>query len=120
MNQLYLFLGSLGAVLALAAIAWALGLGGGEIESEAEAMRVAEDALPGFEPVRAQLGTDRKAALVHGRDGSVALLKLHGAQIAARRLAAYAATPTSEGLLVASGERRFGSVLLRGVSASRA
>ena len=118
MSQLAILGGSLAAVLGLAGIARVLRLGGGAIGSEAEAMRAAEDALPGFEGERATLGSDGRAALVHGRDGSVALLKLHGTQIAARRLTAPRMVPSAEGLLVDSGEARFGKVLLRGVSDS--
>ena len=109
--------GSIVAILVLAAIAWGLKLGGGTIADEAQAKRDAEAILSGFEATRAVLAEDRKAAIVHGRDGSVALLKIHGSMVAGRRLSAPLDTrPSPEGLIVASGEKRFGSVLLRGVN----
>jgi hypothetical protein len=109
--------GSIVAILVLAGIAWALKLGGGTIADEAQARNDAEAILSGFESASVVLASDRKAALVHGRDGSVALLKIHGSQVAGRRLTPpLAVTESPEGLTVASGERRFGSVLLRGVS----
>lgn len=113
-----LFLGgSLAAVLLLALTARLLKLGGGTIADEAAAKQAAEQLLSGFDAEYATLGSDGQAALVHGSDGSVALLKIHGAQIAARRLRPPLATETlPEGLRIASGERRFGSVLLRGVT----
>ncbi|HEX8300898.1 hypothetical protein [Sphingomonas sp.] len=113
MNQLYLFGGSLAAILMLAGMARLLGLGGGGIADEAQAMAEAEAMLSGFEAMRAVVGSDGRAALVHGADGSVALIKQHGSQLAARRLASPAIEPRPEGLLVHSGERRFGSVLVR-------
>ena len=109
--------GSIAAILVLAGIAWALRLGGGTIQDAAQAMTDAEAILSGFEAERVTLASDGKAALVHGRDGSVALLKIHGSQVAGRRLTPPLDTRTTpDGLIVASGERRFGSVLLRGVS----
>jgi hypothetical protein len=116
MDELTLFLASLAAVLVLALVARLLRLGGGSIADAAEAMREAEAQLPGFDADRALVGSDGQAALVHGRDGSVALLKMHGTRVAARRLVAPAIRRTDSGLLVASGERRFGDVLVRGVA----
>ena len=110
--------GSIVAILVLAAIACGLRLGGGTIAGEAQAMADAEAILSGFEAERAVVASDQLAALVHGRDGSVALLKIHGARVAGRRLnPPLDARPSPEGLVVASGERRFGNVLLRGVTA---
>lgn len=116
MDELTLFLASLAAVLVLALVARLLRLGGGSIADAAEAMHEAEAQLPGFDADRALVGSDGQAALVHGRDGSVALLKMHGTRVAARRLVAPAIRRTDAGLLVASGERRFGDVLVRGVA----
>lgn len=105
--------GSLVAILVLAGIARALKLGGGGIADEAAARREAEDALLGFEAIDVVLGSDRAAAIVHGRDGSVAVLKQHGSHVAVRRVAAEAVSETSDGWLVDSGERLFGHVLVR-------
>lgn len=118
MKELAILGGSLVAILLLALAAKLLRLGGGGIESEAEAMRAAEEILSGFDATRAVLGTDKRAAIVYGRDGSVAVLKLHGARIAGRRLSApLDAAASADGLRIATGESRFGSVLLRGISA---
>lgn len=109
--------GSVVAILVLAAIAWGLKLGGGTIADEAQAIADAEAILSGFDAERAVVAVDQKAALVHGRDGSVALLKVHGSMVAGRRLNPPLDTRSGpEGLVVASGEKRFGSVLLRGVT----
>lgn len=116
MSQLTIFAASLAAILGLALAARLLRLGGGSIVDADHAMREAEAQLSGFEAERALVGSDGQAALVHGRDGSVALLKIHGTQVAARRLAEPAMRATGEGLMVDSGERRFGAVLLRGVT----
>ncbi|MCW3846725.1 hypothetical protein OF829_05700 [Sphingomonas sp. LB-2] len=117
MNPFVVTGASIVAILVLAAIAWGLKLGGGEIADEAQAMREAEAILSGFDAERAVVASDGQAALVHGRDGSVALLKQHGVHVAGRRLTLPLDTTASpEGLIVASGEARFGSVLLRGVS----
>ena len=110
--------GSLAAVLALVAIAWWLKLGGGEIASGQEAAAIAEELLSGFEADRAALGSDRQSALVLGKDGSLAVIKIHGARPAARRLQPpFIAEPVPEGIRVATGEARFGAVTVRGVSA---
>jgi hypothetical protein len=117
-NQLTLFLGSLAAILVLAGAAWALRLGGGAIAGEAMAMAEAEAMLSGFDAERAVVGSDGQAALVLGTDGSAALLKVHGTQVAARRLyPPLASEATPEGLRIATGEARFGAVTIRGVDA---
>lgn len=105
--------GSIVAILFLAGVAWALGLGRAEIADEAEAMQAAEDALSGFEAVSATVSSDRRTAMVRGADGSVAALKLHGAQIAARRIEAARVAETNEGWTLDSGERLFGRVTVR-------
>jgi hypothetical protein len=78
-----LLAGSLGGVLVLALVAWALGLGGGELADEAEAMRIAEAELPGFIAASAMLAADRQSAVVTGADGSQVKLRKHGAQFVA-------------------------------------
>lgn len=116
-DMLLLLGGSLVAVLLLALAARLLKLGGGTIADEAAAKAAAEQLLSGFDADYATLGSDGQAALVHGSDGSVALLKMHGAQIAARHLRPPLVTQTlPEGLRIDSGERRFGAVLLKGVT----
>lgn len=78
-----LLAGSLAGVLGLALIARLLGLGGGELSDDAEAMRIAEAEVPGFEALSATVAQDRRSALVVGRDGSAVRLRQHGAQFVA-------------------------------------
>ena len=105
--------GSIAAVLVLAGIAWALGLGRASIADEAEAMRAAEDALSGFEAIHAVVGSDGRAALVYGVAGKIALLKMHGAWPAVRLVSPEAVRETTDDLVVDSGERLFGRVLVK-------
>jgi hypothetical protein len=51
--------------------------------------------------------------MVQGADGSIAALKLHGAQIAARRIEAVGVTENADGWTLDSGERLFGPVQVR-------
>jgi hypothetical protein len=117
-SELYIFGGSLASILFMTAVAWALGLGkGAAIASAEEARGTAEAMISGFDAGEALLGSDGKAALVHGKAGDVALLKMHGARVAARHLRLpLTSLVTPEGLRVDSGDQRFGAVLLRGVT----
>ncbi|WP_298671283.1 hypothetical protein [uncultured Sphingomonas sp.] len=111
--------GSLAAVLALGGIAAALRLGRTDrmlIETD-DALRAADDAVAGFTGVSAVIGADGRAALVFGEDRRVVVLKTHGARIAARVIEWDAVRATPGGMLVETGERRFGAVLLAGVDA---
>lgn len=106
---------SLAAVLALAAIAWWLGVGKPPaIEDEEQAMRHAADAHSGFRPREAAVDAEGRAALVLGDNREIVLLRPHGARIAAR---VFRGPPPSsvqgEELKIASGERMFGDVTLR-------
>ena len=78
-----LLAGSLAGVLGLALVAKLLGLGGAELASEAEAMRIAEAERPGFVAVSAVLSEDRQSALVAGADGQRLRIRRHGAQFVA-------------------------------------
>jgi hypothetical protein len=80
-----LLAGSLAGVLGLAAVAKLLGLGGGELASEKDAMAIAEAELPGFIAVSAKLADDRQSAVVRGADGTELRLRRHGAQFVADR-----------------------------------
>lgn len=111
---------SLAGVLALALVARWLRLGESRIASAAQARETAEQTLAGFvargSDEGALLGTDGNAALVAG-NGTIALLKRHGAKVAARRLIApLRLAQAVEGVQVETGERLFGSVLLFGVT----
>ena len=107
--------GSLLAILALAGVARMLRLGDARIGDADRAREMAEDMLAGFEARAAIVGTDGNAALVLG-NGTIAVLKRHGAKVAARRLLPPLELFTAvEGVEVATGERLFGRVLLFGV-----
>ena len=107
--------GSVAAVLVLVLISWLLKLGESRIADAETAKRMAEEALSGFVARDALVGTNGAAALVLGSDG-IALLKRHGAKVAARRLARPLwRRPSPEGVTIESGERMFGPVLLYGV-----
>ncbi len=106
---------SLVGVLGLALIARLLRLGEGKIASEDDACRIAEEMLAGFEARRAIVSKDGNAALVGG-NGTVAVLKRHGAKVAARRLAPpLAIRDAPEGVTIDTGERLFGPVTLMNV-----
>lgn len=102
-------------VLGLALIARLLRLGESRIAGPDDACRIAEELLAGFQARRAIVSTDGNAALVAG-NGAVAVLKRHGAQVAARRLLPpLALRDAVEGVTVDTGERLFGAVTLIGV-----
>ncbi len=71
--------GSLAAVLALAGIAWALGLGGVEPLDEAGARAMAEQLVPGFVAASVTLDQDG-GAIVVGTNGDGVTLRRHGAR----------------------------------------
>ena len=111
-------LASLGAILVLAGVAWALRLGrDAAIGSPEEAAAAAEAALAGFEARDVVLGADGGGALAVATDGRLAAVKRHGARAAVREVGWAAVRPTDKGALVETGDRRFGAVLLAGVDA---
>jgi hypothetical protein len=112
--------GSLAAILILAALAWVLKLGRGRhdavIEDGEAAAVEAEQALIGFEPIGALVGDDRAAALVAAAHGRVAVVRRHGARLAVREVRWDQVRATAEGMLVETGDRRFGAVIVTGVT----
>src|SRR5579875_2376688 len=118
MNWLQLA-GSLAAILILAGIAWALKLGraGHEavIDDPDAAAGAAEEAIAGFRAIGALVGDDRAAALVAGAHGRVAAVKRHGARLAVREVRWSQVRATATGMLVETGDRRFGAVTVTGV-----
>ena len=107
--------GSLVAILVLAWVARLLKLGESHIADPNTAAQMAEEILPDFEARAALVGTNGSAALVLGK-GEIAILKRHGARVAARRLSRplwRRAAP--EGVTIETGERMFGAVTLFGV-----
>lgn len=111
--------GSLAAILLLAGVAWWLRLGrDGRIDSPEEAADAAEHALAGFVTAGAVLGADGLAALAVDRGGErVAVVKRHGARLAVREVGWSAVRSTAKGIVVETGERRFGRVAVAGVDA---
>ena len=106
--------GSIAGVAGLVLAAWWLRLGGGGIDGEAGALRAAEDAQVGFVAEAAFVSSDRQAALVRGTDGSLVLLKVHGANLAARKLALpLQLRAEGDAVVVATRERMFGDVRLQ-------
>ncbi|OYY70651.1 hypothetical protein [Sphingomonas sp. 28-63-12] len=103
---------SIVGVLGLALVARWLRLGESRIATPDDACRIAEEMLAGFEARRAIVSKDGNAALVAG-NGTVAVLKRHGAKVAARRLVPpLVIRDAVEGATIETGERLFGSVTL--------
>ena len=102
-------------VLGLAWTARLLRLGESRIAGPDDARRMAEVLLAGFEARRAIVSKDGNAALVAG-NGTVAVLKRHGAKVAARRLLPpLNLADIPEGVRIDTGERLFGQVTLIGI-----
>ena len=113
-DQLLQLLGSLAAILALAAIAWALKLGQGPVVADAEeAFGLAREADTGFDPAEAMVSQDGATAILADAKGRIMVLKRHGTHFAARLLEPGAQAACSNGiLLVTPADRRFGAVRL--------
>lgn len=111
--------GSLVAVLLLAAIAWWLRLGhDARIDSPEAAADAADHALPGFRAANAVVGADGMAALAIDEGATrLAICKRHGARIAVREVGWDAVRSAPGGIVVETGERRFGRVAVKGVDA---
>lgn len=111
--------GSLVAILLLSGLAWWLRLGrDGRIGSPEEAADAADHALPGFRTANAVVGADGMAALAIDEGGvRLAVCKRHGARIAVREVGWDSVRSTPEGIVVETGERRFGRVPVKGVDA---
>lgn len=115
--NLLILAGSVAAILLLAGIAWALKLGrGGRIERPEDAADAAEATLPGFTTANAVVGADGAGALAVDVTGRVAVMKRHGARIATREVPWSAVRSTAQGIVIETGERRFGRVALAGVN----
>lgn len=108
------FLGSLGAILALTGVSRWLGLGrGARLASEADARMAANEAMDGFEPAKIAIDQHGEGALMEDRNGRLLLLKPHGNFFAARPGSpAWAVEQDDRRLIIDSGERRFGRVAL--------
>lgn len=108
------FLGSLVAIFVLAGLAWKLGLGAPpRLKSEAEARIAADQVVSGFEPTRIALDADGSGAIMSDDAGRIMVVRRHGSHFAGRILTPVAsAAVDGEALLIATGEKRFGSVRL--------
>ena len=87
------------------------------IASPEEVAGAAEAALSGFDTQGAVVGADGGGALAIDRAGRVAVMKRSGKSIAVREVAWSALRSTAGGILIDSGERQFGQVLVAGVDA---
>ena len=105
---------ALATVIALGTAAfWLLRRGGGSrLHTPEEAMQAAGEALTGFVPLSAAVGRDGQAALVFGEGLRVAVVKVRRADAAAREIVWGDVRATREGLLVATGDWRLGTVLI--------
>jgi hypothetical protein len=101
-----------------AAIAAALGLGGGVrmMRSVEEAITTADRVLPGFAARDAAVAEDGRAAIALAADGRVAVVALRGRRPVARVIAWTEVRQTYDGLVVEAGARG-SAVLVRGVTA---
>jgi hypothetical protein len=113
-GQLLQFGGSLFAILALAALARKLQLGGDRRIRDAEhARELAEEAICGFEPEETVIDRAGYGALLRDAGGRVLLLRRHGAHFASRLLDSHTHSRLDRNFLtVATADRRFGSVTL--------
>jgi len=111
--------GSLAAILALAGLAWWLGLGGARLLTDDEAVRhAAGEVEDGFNPVVIARDAEGRAALAEDSQGRIMVIRRHGNRFAARLLGPSARAViwrdpgVADGLEVDCGEARFGKVFL--------
>lgn len=112
--QIWVFAGSLAAIIALAGLAVWLKLGGSPvIAGEDDARRLADEVWDGFAAKRVAIDRAGIAALLEDAAGRIMVIKRHGNRFAGRILtvSAHAAIEGSQ-LIVSSGETRFGRVTL--------
>ena len=114
MATLLQFVGSLIAILALAWLARRLGLGGDRrIDSETDALALAEEAMCGFDGEEVAIDRNGTAALVRDRADRILLLRRHGAHFASRLLDRNAEVRLdADTLTFATSDRQFGDVSL--------
>ena len=107
---------ALAAVVALGALGWWLTRRSAthRLDAPEDAMQAAQQSLAGFVALSAVIGADGQAALVFGEGLRVAVLKVRGAATIAREIVWRDVRATRAGLLVATGTRRFGTVLVAG------
>jgi hypothetical protein len=103
-------------VLVLLALAWRMLRGRRRrmLRTPEEAVEAAAAAMPGLAAHDAVLGIDGRAGLVLGTDGRVVVVTAAGK---AGTVPWAALRQTGEGVVVETGTRRLGEVLLKGVNA---
>lgn len=112
------FGGSLLAILVLAALVWAMRLGGKPLlAGDADVARAAGEAVDGFEPVRSSIARGGEAALARDTHGRIMLIKRHGNKFAGRVLTSSATVCEEvDALVIRCGpdadSARFGAVRL--------
>ncbi|MEG8053343.1 hypothetical protein QP185_08910 [Sphingomonas aerolata] len=82
------------------------------IETAEEAAEAAQAQLPGFAVSGAVVGADGRGALAVADDGRVAAVKRVGKRIAVREVTWRTVRATQEGILVETGDRTLGAVML--------
>lgn len=82
------------------------------IETAEEAAEAAQAQLPGFAVSGAVVGADGRGALAVADDGRVAAVKRFGKRIAVREVTWRTVRATQEGILVETGDRTLGAVML--------
>ena len=114
------FLGSLAAILVLAAIAWRLKLGPEpRLDDETAARQAADEAVSGFEPVAIGLDREGRGALLRDSGGRILLLRPHGSHFAGRLLSDRAKVRIEDGaLFVDTAESPYGFARLALADAS--
>ena len=87
------------------------------IDGPEEAAAAVEQMLPGFPVSAAVVGADGRGALALTADGRIAAVRRVGRRLLAREVPWRVVRATRDGILVETGDRRLGAVLLARVDA---
>lgn len=95
-----------------------LGLGGTDrmMRTPGEALEAFAVALPDFPAIDAVTGEDGRAALAVTADRRVAVVRVRGTRVSGREVVWPMVRQTAEGIVVETGDRRLGDVMLVGVN----
>ena len=106
------FVGSLIAILVVAALVVLLKLGGKPVfKDDADVKIAANEVEDGFEPERTSIARGGQAALAREEAGRIMVIKRHGNKFAGRILSAQASAKEEvDALVVDPGESQFGAV----------
>ena len=83
-----------------------------KIETPEEAADAAQAQLPGFAVAGAVVGADGQGALAIAADGRVAAVRRIGKRLAVREVTWRTVRATQDGILVETGDRALGAVML--------